>query len=264
MKIFFYFLAVLVFAILYLRHFEYKNIYFPTHEIEVTPKDAGLSYEEADIATADGLNLKAWFIPAEGARRTLMFFHGNGGNISHRLDKIRLFHNLGMSVFIFDYRGYGLSGGRPSEGGFYRDSGAAYRYLTENKNIAPENIIFFGESLGSAPAVDLAAREEIGALIVEGAFSSIRDMGKRIYPFIPAFVYMTKFDSESKIKNIKCPKLFFHSPDDEMVPFDLGRKLFDAAAAPKQFIEISGSHNDAFFNSANLVVEKIKQFLHQY
>lgn len=230
-------------------------------EIEVTPKAAGFDYQEISFKTQDGFLLNGWFIPAGESERTVLFFHGNAGNISHRLEKIAFWHNLGLNIFIFDYRGYGQSQGKPSENGLYQDARAAYDYLQRERKLAEQEIIFFGESLGGAVAVDLATKTRPSALIVESTFSSSEDMAKIIYPFLPSFMLRTRFDSAGKVKEIKIPKLFIHSQSDEIVPFKLGQKLFAAAGEPKDFLKISGGHNTAFMESAGIIKDKIKDFL---
>lgn len=259
-------LLIVVFLILgffYFRYFEKKNLYFPLRTIEATPEAINLDYENVTFMTKDGVQLSGWFIPAESPRATLIFCHGNGGNISHRLEKIKIFNNLNLDVLIFDYRGYGISKGSPSENGLYLDAEVVYDYLINVKKTPPQKIIVFGESLGSAVAVNLAYKHDLAGIIVEGGFTSVKDMAKRILPFIPTFIYKSKFDSLEKIKDIKSPKLIFHSVDDEIVPFELGKKLFDAAAEPKEFVKIRGGHNDAFLNSQEVFITKIDSFINR-
>jgi len=230
-------------------------------EITITPESIGLSYEEIYFNTADNKRLHAWLISNDKAKFTIIFCHGNAGNISHRLEKIELFYNLGLNVFIFDYRGYGKSEGMPSEAGLYKDIDAAYKYLTEGRGVAKDSIILYGESLGGAVSINLAVKSEIGALITEEAFTSIKDMAKIYYPFIPHFIMQSKLDSVSKIKNVKCPKLVIHSINDEIVPYHLGEKLFNAAPSPKKFLKIRGAHNTAFLDSRERFTEGIRGFL---
>ena len=149
----------------------------PSRKVEATPANIGLAFEPLSIATADGETLDAWFIPAEEPRGTLLFFHGNAGNISHRLDSIALFHRLGLNVLIFDYRGYGRSTGSPSESGLYKDAEAVWQYLTEERRMLADNIVLFGRSLGGAVAVWLADRVKPAGLIVESSFTSVPDLG---------------------------------------------------------------------------------------
>lgn len=253
-------ILAVIFLFLFLRYMERKNVYFPLKEIEATPEDVALAYEDVMVKTKDGIQISGWFIPANSPKGVLLFCHGNGGNISHRLEKILIFNNLGLDIFIFDYRGYGRSKGQPSEKGLYLDTEAAYKYLTEIRKANPGKIVLFGESLGAAMAIDLAAKNDAAALIVEGAFTSAKAMGKRVYPLIPSFLYMISFDSLSKIKNIKSPKLFFHSKNDEIVPYQLARELF-SAAPNAELIEIIGGHNTAFIELKHKVVPKIREFL---
>jgi fermentation-respiration switch protein FrsA (DUF1100 family) len=228
------------------RYFEKKNLYFPLRAIEATPEDIHLDYEDFSIKTKDRVQITGWFIPATRPRATVLFCHGNGGNISHRLEKIKLLNNLSVDVLIFDYRGYGMSTGRPSEHGLYLDAEAAYAYLVTNKQVHPEKIIVFGESLGGAVAVDLATKHKTGGIIIEGMFTSVQAMAQRYLPFIPSFIISSRFDSLQKIKHVTSPALLFHSIEDEIVPFEFGTQLFNAAKEPKKFIELRGGHNDAF------------------
>jgi len=253
-------LAAFIF-IFWARYIERHNLYFPMKEIFNTPEIISLPFEEVFLVTADGKNLHGWFVPGDKARYTVLFLHGNGGNISHRLEKIALLHNLNLNVFIFDYRGYGKSTGSPSEAGLYKDADSAYEYLVKKKNIPQDNIILYGESLGGAVAIDLALRKNIKALITEDAFSSVRDMARVVYPFIPSFIISNKFDSVSKIKNVPSRKLIIHSIDDEIVPFRLGEKLYNEAAHPKEFLKLRGAHNTAFLDSEKAFAEGIESFL---
>jgi len=251
----------LILLFIFIRFLEYKSLYSPLSRIEATPKDVDIDYEDVAVTTTDGIRISGWFIPAQNPRATLLFCHGNGGNISHRLEKLRMFNFLGLNVFIFDYRGYGQSKGSPSERGLYLDAEAAYEYLLREKGLAPQEVIAYGESLGGAVAVDLAARHKLGGVIIEEGFTSSRDMGRVILPFIPSFIYKSKFDSLKKIKHITAPKLIFHSVNDEIVPFEFGKRLFDEAPEPKEFVQLKGGHNDAFVISEELFMGKLDQFV---
>lgn len=252
---------IFLFFIAYFRYIERRSIYFPMKKIEFTPQKVGLVYKDVFFNTEDGVVLNGWFIPAKAAKVTTLFLHGNAGNISHRFEKIQIFHDLNLNVFIFDYRGYGKSSGSPSEIGIYRDAKAAYDYLISKEDIGKDEIILFGESLGGSVAIDLASKEEVKAIIVESTFSSAKEMARRIYPFIPKFFITSNFDSAKKIKGIHAPKLIIHSVDDEIVPFDLGQKLFEAAPPPKVFLKIRGGHNTAFFDSEQEVKKGIRSFI---
>ena len=257
-------LAAVVFLFLLMRYLEKKNLYFPLRTIEATPGDIGLYYEDLIVTTADGVDINFWYIPADDPGATIIFCHGNGGNISHRLEKIRMLNDLGLNVLIFDYRGYGSSVGSPSEEGLYLDAGAVFGYLINVRKIPLNRLIVYGESLGAAVAIDLAGKHEFAGIIIESGFSSVKDMAKRVYPFIPGFVYKSKFDSLSGIKNVNAPKLIFHSREDEVVPLELGRKIFNAAQEPKEFVHLHGGHNDAFLVSKEIFMEKIDSFMDRY
>jgi len=266
MKVFLWLVAFIAFGVLFLaliRYIEKHSIFFPMKGIAATPEEVGIPYEDIYFNTSDNKRLNGWFIPAEGARHTVMFCHGNAGNISHRMEKIVMFREIGVNTFIFDYRGYGNSKGAPSEQGLCKDADAAYEYLTEVRGVPGEDIVLYGESIGGAVVIDLARKVNVGALITEEAFSSIKDMARIAYPFVPHFVFSSRFDSVSKIKNITCPKLIIHSIDDEIVPFHLGEKLFEAAAPPKKFLKIRGGHNTAFFDSEEKFKEGIRAFLQE-
>lgn len=242
--------------------FERANLYFPTREIEATPAEIGLRYEDVWLTTSDGVRLNGWFIPCPGSRRGILFFHGNAGNISHRLQTIRIFHDLGLNTLIIDYRGYGRSGGHPSEKGIYLDADAAYRSLGSRPGIDPGSLVAFGRSLGGAAAIELATRRRLSALIVESAFTSTADIGRELLPFLPVRILVTqKYDSIGRVRSIAIPKLFIHARDDEVIPFSHGRRLFEAAAEPKRFVELAGGHNDAFLLPDNNYPELLRDFL---
>lgn len=268
-RMLFTFVTGLLFGYLALIVFVYfrqpKMLYFPTRDIEMTPAAIGLSFEEVNFKTADGLTIAAWHIPAPDARAVLLFCHGNAGNISHRLDSIRIFHDLGLSVLIFDYRGYGRSEGEPTEKGTYLDAEAAWDYIVKNKRIDPSRIVIFGRSLGSAVAAELAMRRKAGALIIESGFSSIPDLGRKYYPYLPVgLVTRFHYATIDKVSRLALPKLFIHSPDDEIIPYDQGRKLFEKAAEPKEFLKLQGSHNEGFLMSGLFYSSGIEQFILKY
>jgi hypothetical protein len=230
---------------LYARRFERSHLYFPERAYETTPSDLGLSFREISFPTSDGETITGWWLPAQSARGALLYCHGNGGNVSTNLVNARVFHDLGLSVLLFDYRGYGKSSGRPSEEGTYRDARAAFSQLTGALGIPPEQIVIYGMSLGGAVAIELAADVPAAGLICEATFTSVLDMARRLYPGLPAKILASdKYDSLSKIGRLGLPKLFLHAPEDELVPFAMGRKLFDAATAPKEFLEIRGTHGE--------------------
>lgn len=250
-------------TVIYLRYIERRTIFFPMKEIEYLPNQMGLESEEIFFKTSDNIDINGWFISRPNARYTILFCHGNAGNISHRLEKLKFFHTLGLNVFIFDYRGYGKSKGNPSEKGIYQDTQASYQYLLSRK-INPTQIIGFGESLGCAAIIDLVFRRELGGLIIEGGFSSAKDMVRAIYsPLLPYWIFASRFDNINKIKSVKEPKLIIHSINDEIVHYRLGKKLYDAASVPKEFLQIRGGHNSCFFESEAILKEKIANFLNR-
>lgn len=260
----FSFFIVLALIVIYIRFIEKRTIFYPAKGIEYSPKEFDLDFEEVFFKTVDNVEINGWFIPAKDSSKaygyTILFCHGNAGNISHRIEKIKLFSELGCSVFIFDYRGYGKSRGFPSEKGMYLDCQGAYDYLLSRK-IAAEQIIGYGESLGGAVIIDLVSKNKLKSLIIESSFTSAKDMAKIIYPFLPSYLLSLRLDAASKIKFINIPKLIIHSKNDEIVPYKIGMKLYDEAAVPKEFLEVRGGHNSCFYESEDIIKAKIADFL---
>ena len=253
---------------LYLYFMQPTFLYGPMREVPYTPGELGLDFESVVFKSSDGLLLSGWYIPAENSEFTVLFCHGNGGNMSHRLDSISILHNLGLNCFIFDYRGYGQSEGKPSEEGTYLDARAAYKWLTEEKNESADDIILFGRSLGGTIAAQLAGKVEVKALIIESSFTSYVDISKKFYPYMPVR-WFAKFSYKTVdyVKDVHCPVMIIHSRNDELVPFEFGCRLYEAANEPKEFIEISGSHNDGFLFSIeiyNKAWTKWLKFLKEY
>jgi hypothetical protein len=246
-----------------LRWSEPHMLYFPQKEIERTPASIGLPYEEVRLRAADNVQLHGWFIPAQApSAPTVLFFHGNAGNISHRLEKLRILNQLGAHTLIIDFRGYGMSEGRPDEPGIYLDAHAAYGYLIRGRAVSPSTVLTYGESLGSAVAVELAATTTVGGVVLEAPFTSIADVGREIYPFLPVgLLARSKYDSLSKIGKLAAPVLILHSRDDEIIPISHGRRLFEKAAQPKWLVELAGGHNDAFLVSDKAYREAMSEFL---
>lgn len=222
-------------------------IYFPQQQISNTPKDIGLDYTSVNIATSDGETLHGWWVPAFNAKGTVLFFHGNAGNISHRINYLKMFERLGYNTLLFDYRGYGQSSGIPSESGTYLDALAGWRYLTEIQGIATQQIVLFGESLGGAVAAWLAAREKPGMLVLASAFTSVPDMAAEIYPFLPVrWLARFHYNTLESLQSVTCPVFIAHSAEDEIVPFEQSQQLFKTAPEPKQFLFLAGGHNTGF------------------
>jgi hypothetical protein len=263
MKMIFYLIVIIVLFLIFVRYLENTSVFYPQRRLEATPEDLGLPFEDVAITTRDHVKLHGWLIKAPSAKSTLIFFHGNAGNIGGRLGKISLFHQIGLNVLIIDYRGYGKSEGYPTEQGIYNDATAAYDYLLRRDDMQGQNIISYGASLGGAVAIDLAVQRPVSCVIADSTFSSAIDMAKMIYPFIPSFLIKVKMDSIGKIKGVSVPILFIHSIEDQTVPFVLGKKLFDAAPAPKEFIEIIGDHNDGHVQDEKKVKNGIRMFLNK-
>ena len=234
----------------------------PGRALEATPRDVGFEFDDVRLKSSDGVSLHGWYVHAPESRGTVLFFHGNAGNISHRLDSIAVFRELGFDVFIIDYRGYGQSEGKPSEEGTYRDAEAAWQYLVAERGKEPSGIIIFGRSIGGAVAAWLAAEHEAAALIVESSFTSAVDMAAHLYPFMPVRV-LSRLDYPvaDYVATVKYPVLIVHSRDDEIIPFAMGKALFEAAPGPKRFLELRGDHNMGFLLSLHRYREGLVKFL---
>lgn len=233
----------------------------PGRGLTATPADVGLAYEDVTLQTEDGVRLHGWFVPANG-RGALLFFHGNAGNVSHRLGSIRVFHDLGLSVLIIDYRGYGESEGRPGEAGTYADAEAAWRHLTDSRGMDAGRIVIFGRSLGGAVAAWLAARTQPAGLIVESSFTSIPELGQELYPWLPV-KWLSRFDyaTERHVAEVDAPVLVVHSRDDEIAPFRHGEAIFAAANEPRMLLELEGTHNEAHIESERAYIAGLRDFL---
>jgi fermentation-respiration switch protein FrsA (DUF1100 family) len=263
--------------------FEDRLIYFPARypegrwhlpDLPVTEGSTTAKVEDCYFTASDGIRLHGWFCTPQRkiagslvslpAAPVILWFHGNAGNITTRYEMIRFLMEIPARVFIIDYRGYGKSEGWPSEKGLYLDAEAAWEYLTNDLGVGPENIVILGKSLGGAPAIDLATKVSPAGLIVQSSFTSAADMAAAVMPVFPRFMLRTKMDSINKIRNISCPKLFIHSPGDEVVPFELGRRLFDAAPEPKQFYTVEGAHhNDTYLVGGSKYLEALRSFVQE-
>jgi len=236
-------------------------------ELVTSPASRGMAYENVELITSDNIKLHGWYVLADkpGAHQkaaTVLFFHGNAGNISHRMDSIEQFHQLGLNVFIIDYRGYGQSEGEMTEAGSYRDAEATWSYLINTRSINESEIIIFGRSLGGSIAAWLAERITPAGLIVESSFSSVPSMGRRFYPFLPvSLLSRYQYNTKKSIAAISCPLLLAHSRDDEIIPFEEGMEIFDAAPEPKQLLIMRGGHNDGFIVSGQEYMEAIALFI---
>lgn len=240
---------------------ERSSIYFPTREYEAAPENYGLRAETLEITSTDGVRLAGWWIRGAGAT-ALLYFHGNGGNISHRLERTKmLLDSLGLDVFLVDYRGYGRSSGSPGEAGLQADGEAIYE-AARARGFSPERIVLFGESLGGAVAIETALRKSARAIILEAPFLSVPKMAKTIYPFLPSFLVRTKFDNEAKIGRVGIPKLIVAAEKDDVVPPEHARRLFELAREPKKFYVIRGAvHNNTYILGGKEYLEEWRRFL---
>ncbi len=240
--------------------------HMPGRELETSPAMLKLDYEDAWIETSDGEKLHGWFVPAIGARGTLLFFHGNAGNISHRLQSLLIFNQLGLDVLMVDYRGYGQSSGEANEQGTYLDAQAAWDYLVDRRGVAADRIVIFGRSLGGAVGAWLAAQPgvEPAGVIIESTFSSGEDMGRRLYPVLPVrLITRIRYPVREFVTGIRAPLLVVHSRDDEIIPFDMSKTVFEAANEPKTFFEMGGDHNAGFWISRERYVPELQRFFEE-
>ena len=237
-------------------------VFFPDTTIEQTPVDLDLPFDDIWFTSSDSVRLHGWLIPASSPNHLLLFCHGNAGNISHRLDNVRLLHNRGISVFIFDYRGYGRSQGRISEKGFYLDSEAAYEVAREWAEKHRSKLVVFGRSLGGIAATHLAATKNCDGLILESTFTNMGAMARAHYPLPFAETLLEhRLNALGQIVQVRVPILFFHGDKDRIVPIKVGRKLFEAAPNPKEFVVLPGAgHNDTYFVGGEDYFKKIESF----
>jgi uncharacterized protein len=239
-------------VLLVLRLSESRMLYVPgsSRTLLEPPPELNLGVRRVELTTEDDVRLVSWAMPADsGSGYWLLICHGNAGNIS---EAGRPFHYaglraLGLNLFAFDYRGYGESEGMPTEDGLYRDADAAYRYLRNTLAVPPERIVVFGHSLGSAVAIELVSRVPAAGLILDGALTSVLERAQELFPYAPVrWIAASKYPSIERVGELKLPKLFLHARNDEVIPFAHGRRLFEAAADPKEFVALRGGHGDAF------------------
>lgn len=255
--------AVLVLVFVFQSHL----VFYPGmgRELMLSPQSYGLRYEAVELQTADGETLQAWWVPAENARGVVLFFHGNAGNISHRLDYLLMFNRLRYTTLILDYRGYGKSTGSPSEEGTYRDAEAAWEYLRHARLTQPRDVVIAGESLGGAVGTWLAAKVNPRAVLLFSTFTSVNDLGAQVYWFLPVrLLSRIGYDNLENLKRIQAPVFIAHSRDDDVVPYSHGRKLFEAAREPKAFLEMQGGHNDGFIFTRQEWVAQLGAFLDRH
>jgi fermentation-respiration switch protein FrsA (DUF1100 family) len=221
-----------------------RMVFYPDRQLRATPAILGVPFEEVELATSDGVRIHGWWVPSPEPRGALVFAHGNAGNIGDRLEFVSLFRSLGLSVLLFDYRGYGRSQGSPSEAGTGHDMDAAITFVTTVKGVPLARTIFYGESLGGAVAIAAAARHRPGALVVASTFTSVPDMARVHYAWAPRALVRIRYDSLALMPTLRCPLLVLHGERDGIAPFFMGQALFAAAPAPKRFATLVGDHND--------------------
>jgi fermentation-respiration switch protein FrsA (DUF1100 family) len=261
-------LAVAYAAVLGLVYlFQSRLVYFPTTgNYSVTPQAYGLAFEAVQIATADGEQLAAWWIPAQDpARGTVLLLHGNAGDISHRIDYARMFFELGYHALLLDYRGFGTSTGTPSEEGTYRDAEAGWRWLIDKRGVKSSEIVIFGESLGGGVASWLATQHTPGALVLASTFTSMPDLGAEVYPWLPVrWLARIHYNNLANLERLRAPLLIAHSRDDDIIPFTHGERLYAAAREPKAFLTLSGGHNEGFIFARDDWVNALAAFLEKH
>ncbi|MEF2146151.1 MAG: alpha/beta hydrolase [Desulfovibrionaceae bacterium] len=241
-------------ALLAMVLFQNRLVFQPIRNVDADPAYVGLAYERLWLATEQGRHIEAWYVPATDqgadpglARGSVLFCHGNGGNLSHRLETLVILNRLGMNCLIFDYQGYGNSEGAPSEQGTYADAQACWDWLVQERCERPERIVLMGRSLGGAVAAKLAETNTPAGLVLESTFTSVPAMGSQMYPWLPVrLLSRYRYDTLGLLPRLSCPVLVIHSPEDEIVPYQLGRELYQAFAGPKSFLQIMGGHNEGF------------------
>jgi len=240
-------------AIVGVRLFEPRLVYQPGARA-LDPPDAALTLNQrlVSFTSADSATLTAWIIPGAKAAPDapwVLISHGNYGNIGYggRPQFYAWFRDLGVNLFAYDYRGFGESDGAPSESGVYADAAAAYRYLTDSLHVPPSRIVLFGHSLGTGVTIELARHVSAAGMIVEDAYTSVAARGQEVFPLLPIrLIAKSRFASIDKVGSLRLPKLFLHARNDQTIPIEHGRKVFAAAAEPKEFVELNGGHADAY------------------
>jgi len=251
--------------IAYVCLFHARLIYFPNFPggaLTATPADIGLDFEEVRITTADRIELHGWYVGAGAGAPTVLFCHGNAGNISHRLDWLEFFRDMGLAVFLFDYRGCGQCSGTPDEQGTYLDAQAAWGYLTDKGRHSPSSIVIVGESLGGPIAANLATHVSPGALVLVSTFTSVPDLARNFYWRLPVrLLARYHYPTAEYVARVHAPTLLIHSRTDEIVPFSHAEAIFRSANEPRQLLEIRGDHNSALLMSRQQIREGVQRLL---
>jgi pimeloyl-ACP methyl ester carboxylesterase len=259
----------LLLFVMFFRWFEQKNIYHPTRAIDARAEELRRPFEEVRFQASDDVKLHGWFFPSDvasnGTGVAILVCHGNGGNISHRLPVYEVMLETGASVFAFDYRGYGLSEGKPGEEGTYLDAEAALAWLA-TRGFASTNVIVFGESLGGGIASELALRHPVGGLVLQSTFTSIPDIGAELFWWLPVrLLNSIDYDTKKKLPDIQAPVVVMHSRDDRLIPYKHAEQNFAAANEPKWLVELQGDHNysltdrQAFRSGVQRLVDRVQE-----
>lgn len=251
-----------------IRWFEHRQVYAPSRTFAGEAKDLGRPAEVVDFHSADGVRLNGWFFPADPnaprSETALVAMHGNAGNISHRLDFTRAWLELGLNVFLFDYRGYGRSDGRPTEEGTYLDAQAAVGWLRQ-RGFQSKRIVALGESLGGGVASELALREPLAALVLQSTFSRILDIGAELFPWLPVrWLHSIHYSTIDKLPRIQIPLLIAHSRRDDLIAFHHAERNFKAANNPKELVEIAGNHTDVVAAGKAAYLQALDSFLRRH
>jgi len=246
----------------YVYVWQARLVFHPARGLATNPGELGYAYEDVMLTTADGVRIHGWHVTQAGARFTVLFLHGNAGTIADRPRTLARLHELGANVLAIDYRGYGNSEGSPDENGTYADASAAWTYLTETQGIAPADIVIYGRSLGGAVALELATRVVPRALIVESTFSSLADMAREHYPYLPTGLLLRfKYPNLDHIRRVRAPILVAHSDADALIPIAQAERLFAAAPEPKQFYRLRGGHNEGFVLAGQAYYDTLGEFI---
>jgi uncharacterized protein len=257
--------AVYVLLVAYVYVFQARLIFFPNvpgRTLAATPSQIGLKFEEVRITTADHVDLHGWYVPAATGVQAVLLCHGNAGNIAHRLDWLESFRGMGFAVLLFDYRGFGQSSGTPSEQGTYLDAHAAWDYLTNTKGFSPRSIVIVGESLGGPIAAHLAKDVTPGALILVSTFTSVPDLARTFYWYLPVrLLARFRYPTAAYVARVNVPTLVIHSREDETIPFLHGEELRRRAGGPAELLEIFGDHNATFMLNRPELIAGIRSFL---
>ena len=245
---------------------DHQYIYFPQGwEARDWKALSGLPLEEVWLTTRDGVRLYGWYVEAPDSPGVLVWYHGNAGNIAHRLENLIELHRRGLSVLLFDYRGYGQSEGRPSEEGLYQDGLAAYDYLIRQRAIPSTQVVLFGRSLGAAVAGEIARTQQVAGLILESPFPSVEAVARRAFGGLPAHrLLKARFDLLQRLKDVRVPVLVLHGDRDTIIPFAFGAEVYEAANDPKHFYRIPGAdHNDTYAVGGEPYFEQLLRFVRQ-